>query len=233
MTIFKYALRRGFWNPISLSINCALPLAVLLFGGRINIVNIDASPTASSYTVALFIMYGAFVMARSIQVDKLDGVIVRILAGPITMRDYLVQNFLAAMIPMVFLSFALGVVGMIASGWHFTFALGAALCYVFLAATSIGLSFVWSCVFKNREMSSAVHGVFITMVATIGGMIIPLTLLPDAIFYLGALFPAHWAARSIGALYEHGFSVEYWLGIAAMFLFSAAYLLYGGKRGII
>jgi len=227
MTVFKYAMKRGFMNPTSLVINCVFPLAVviLMFG--------DGSGGRGYYMLAMALMFGAFFMSAGVQNDKLQGVITRIMAGPITMRNYLLQNLLAAIVPMLGLIVILCALGMILHDWGLTFAIGLAVCYAFLAITSIGLSFVWSCLFKDKEASTIAFSFIMMFVALISGLMIPLSLLPTPIFYAGALFPAHWATRAIENLVEYGsFTGMYWLSILAMFLFAVAYLLYGGKRRI-
>jgi len=190
-------------------------------------------PNRLLFLIALMIIFGAFFMARSIQQDKMDGTIIRILAGPVTMRSYLVQNFLSAMIPMAVLSVLIGVLGLALNGWELYFAAGITLCYIFLTASSVGLSFAWSCLFKDKEASYAVLSVLITAVATVGGLMIPLSVLPNALRIIGTIFPAQWAARAIESLMEYGLNGQFWLSMLAMFLFTVAYLLYGGKRRII
>jgi ABC-type multidrug transport system permease subunit len=63
---------------------------------------------------------------------------------------------------------------------------------------------------------------------------LPLSIVPETIQYIGAFFPAQWAVRAIEALNEYGIGAGmYWLSLLAMLMFAAAYLLYGGKRRII
>jgi len=185
------------------------------------------------FVSGLLIMLGAFYMARGIQMDKADGTVIRILAGPVTMRTYLVQNFLAAMVPVSVLSVFLGLIGMARHSWGLTFAIGIVLCYALLGATSIGLSFVWSCLFKDKEASAAVFSVVITVLATIGGLMIPISILPTMVRRIGALTPAHWAARGMETLMNDGMSGQFWLSLTVMLLFVVIYLLYGGRRRIM
>jgi len=211
----------------------ALPLLLVILNPSLGFGPTAAEQYRMPFLVALLIIFGGFYIARSIQIDKMDGTIIRILAGPVTMRSYLVQNFLSAMIPMTVLSIFIGVLGLILHNWELYFAVGLAICYIFLAATSIGLSFVWSCIFKDKEASSAVFAVLLTAVASLSGLMIPLTMLPRFLQYFGAIFPAQWANRALDALVEYGMNGIFWLGILAMFLFTVAFLLYGGKRRLI
>ena len=233
MTVFKYALLRGLKSPASLILNCVMPLLLIIRNPAMGFGIAGPEQNRAPFLVALMIIFGGFYIARSIQIDKMDGTIIRILAGPVTMRGYLVQNFLAAMIPMTLLSILIGVFGLVLHGWELYFAAGLAICYILLAATSIGLSFVWSCLFKDKEASSAVFAVLITAVATLSGLMIPFALLPNFLRYVGALFPAQWANRSLEALMDYGMGGQFWLGILAMALFTIAFMLYGGKRRLI
>ena len=234
MTVFKYALRRGFTSWPALILNYLMPLILVVAGGEV-IVDADAGAVSAGgiFLVAMFIMLGAFYMARSIQLDKMDGTIVRILAGPITMRSYLVQNFMAAMIPLAGLCLIVGFLGMAVHGWVFYFAMGLSLCYALLGATSIGLSFVWSCIFKDKEASFAVMSVLLSAISMVSGLFLPLAILPDFFRLFGAIFPAHWAARGMEAFIVYGMNAEFWLALLAMALFTVAFLLYGGKRRIV
>jgi len=224
---------RGIKSPASLILNCAMPLALIILNPNVGFGPLAGEQDRLPFLVALMIIFGGFYISRSIQIDKMDGTLIRILAGPITMRSYLIQNFLSAMIPMTLLSILIGVLGYALNGWELTFAVGIAICYTFLAATSIGLSFVWSCLFKDKEASSAVFAVLITTISTLSGLMIPFGFLPRFLQYIGALFPAQWANRSLEALMDYGLSTHFWLGILAMVLFTIAFLLYGGKRRLV
>jgi len=229
LTVFKHALYNGVTKPLSLIINSIVPLGLVIFADRINAFG------ATAYTLLGFIiMYGAFLMANSIQKDKVEGVLPRILAGPITLRSYLVQNFFAAIIPMAFVSAIIGLLGFLIHDWVGIFTIGLVLVYIFLSATSVGLSFVWSCLFKDKEASLSGISVVITMTALLGGFMIPLAVLPDPVYYVGMITPAHWASRAIEQLVLYGeFTQTYWLGLLALTLFTVAFILYGSKRRLV
>ena len=231
MTVFKYAMMRGLKNPTSMIVNCALPIILVITNAGVDFGT--GFEHRSLFLIAMLIMFGAFVMARSIQLDKMEGTVIRILAGPVTMRSYLVQNFLSAMVPMAALSVAIGAIGIIVHSWEVAFAVALALCYSFLAASSIGLSFVWSCIFKDREASFAVMSVLLSAISMVSGLFLPLAILPDFFRMFGAIFPAHWAARGMEAFIAYGMNTEFWLSLLAMLLFTVAFLLYGGKRRIV
>jgi len=74
----------------------------------------------------------------------------------------------------------------------------------------------------------------LTLSAMLGGLMMPLEFLPDALFYLGAITPAHWAARSLQELMNYSSLTNmYWLGLLAMAMFATAFVLYGSKRRLV
>ncbi|MCL1863806.1 MAG: ABC transporter permease [Defluviitaleaceae bacterium] len=227
LTVFKYAFRRGL-NIVSLVANLGLPIVLILFARGIFD---DAS--LGFLLIALMIMVGSFYMAKSIQEDKMTGVLMRILCGPVSMRSYLVQNFFASMIPAMLQAIIVCVLGVIIHGWQIEFAALLALSYSMLSASTIGMSFAWSCVFKNKESSSAAFIALLTFATFLGGFLIGLSSLPDILYYLGAILPGQWAVRSINELIAHGATGTYWLAILAMALFTIMFLLYGGKRRLV
>jgi len=172
-------------------------------------------------------------MAGGIQRDKIDGVTLRILAGPLTFRSYLVQNFFAGLMPMTVLIFILGVLGIILHGWNVIFTVWVSLTYILLSATSIGLSFVWSLWFKDKESGVVTFSFSLTLMAFMGGIMLPFSILPPVIRNIGALFPVHWAARAFEALLAEGANLEYAFSLFILLLFTVVLILYGSKRRII
>ena len=134
---------------------------------------------------------------------------------------------------MTALTVVIGVLGITLHGWTLSFAAAAVLLYVLLAATSVGLSFVWSIWFKDKETSYTTFSFVLTLMGFIGGMFLPLSIMPPVVRNIGSVIPAQWAVRGLEELLEHGVTVHYWLYMAALVLFAAALLLYGSRRRIV
>lgn len=228
LTIFKYALLRVYRNPTSLILNAALPLVVIFIPGLWQ----GKDPFGFSM-IGVALMYGSFTAARGILNDKLDGTITRILASPITSFQYLAQNLMAAMTPLMAQILAVGIIGGMLYRWETGFTFLVMLIYFLFAAASVALSYAWSCLFKDKETSYAIFSVLMSLVAMVGGLFIPLAVLPDALRYVGALFPAFWVSN--GILYLRGGNAmgTYWISIAALIMFSILYMVFGSKRRII
>ncbi|MCL2363837.1 MAG: ABC transporter permease [Defluviitaleaceae bacterium] len=230
MTVFKYSLRRGLLKPVSMIFNMVLPIAIMLISDA---EAFDMVGGRAFFFLAFILLFGGFMMAGGIQADKLDGVTVRILAGPITFRSYLIGNFFAGMVPMAALCLILGGIGFARFDWTLAFTGLFMLVLAMISAVSIGMSFVWSCLFKDKEASMVAFVLIVMLMGLIGGLTVPLDILPDWVRYTGAVFPPHWAARGFEQLILEGTATtEYWLSMLALAMFSIALILYGSRRRI-
>ena len=230
ITIFKHALKNGVTKPLSLILNSVVPLVLVIFADRVEGA-FGGAESLVFYLLGFVIMYGAFLMANSIQKDKVEGVLVRILVGPISLQNYLIQNFFAAIIPMIFVSSVIGLLGFLIHDWAGMLTIGLIIIYILLSATSIGLSFAWSCIFKDKEASMSGISLVITFSGLLGGFMFPLQMLPDPAYYAGMITPAHWASRAIEQLTLYNeFTNMFWLGLLAMAMFTTAFILFGSKR---
>ena len=232
MTVFKYALLRSMRNPVSMALNTLIPILLMfipalweesLFG-----------QIAGFSIVAFIIIFGAFTMSKNIIADKEDGAITRILMGPVSMRSYLSQNLLSSMMPLTAQLIVVSLLGMLLRDWTFTVAAGVFLGYFMLTATCVAMAFAWQCLFKDSEGSTVGFSFLATAMAFLGGLFVPTSLFPGVLEHIGVIFPSYWAMRSLNYLLENGqFVAQYWVGLGALVLFSAAFLLYGGKRRIV
>jgi ABC-type multidrug transport system permease subunit len=228
MTIFKFAVLRGVRTPAFLLANFAVPLALIFI--RDMWTNASGS---GFYLFGFLLIYGSLTVARGILNDKQDGTVIRILAGPVTTLRYLAENLLACVTPMAVQIIAVVTIGSFLHGWQVLFALSLALCYIIFVTACVSFVFAWSCLFKTKEVSNTVFVVAAMFMAVLGGLTLPLDMLPEPLRYFGAVFPTYWLSTGINALRDSGVTGEYWLSLGAIALFAAAYLLYGGKRRII
>ena len=229
MTIFRFALIRGLRSPATFIFNCVLPLLLILvrplWTGEVFL---------SGFGVLIMLIWGGtFLMCQNIITDRTDGALTRILAGPVSMLNYLTQNLLAYMIPLTVQVALISVLGALLYGWSLSLVLAFVLCYTIFTMTSVAMSFAWNCLFKSKDSSFSTFTAVVTFGTFLSGALIPLELLPTVLQYVGAVFPAYWAARALSFALEGSATIEYWIGIAVMVLFTAAYLLYGGKRRMI
>ena len=227
MTIFRFALIRGLRNPFALVLNCIMPL-VLIF---IRPIWTGENFLTGQGLLIMTIWGGAYLMAQGTLGDRESGALTRILAAPVSMRNYLVQNLLAYMVPLTLQVALVSAIGTFLYDWSLTFTLGLFLCLIVFTATSVAMSFAWNSLFRRKESSFITFSAVITFGFMLSGVFIPLDDLPAVLQDMGAVFPAYWAVRGLDSLSELGtMAGDYWIGLAAMALFSIAFLLLGGKR---
>jgi len=225
MTIFKWSLVRGLRNSMSLVCNGILPLALIL----VRNFWVDGN-TMGFYLMGLLIMNGSYLMAQVVINDSKDGAIVRILTAPVTQLSYYASNLLANMVPLLAQLLLVGILGMSLYDWSLGFAASLLLTYALFTAASVAFAFTWNALFKNKASGNGAFFSLMTVIAFIGGFMVPLELLPEAVSRIGAIFPASWLSRSIGVLLDRGANAEFWWFQGILILFTGVYLLFGGKR---
>ena len=228
MTIFKFALMKGLRNPLNLLFSCIMPI-VLIFIRPLWVEGF----TLGYGLLIMAIGGGAFLMAQSILTDKTSGAINRILSTPVTMTNYLIQNLLAFMVPLIAQILLVSVLGTALYSWSVEFGLAFFLCFSVFTIASVTLGFALNCLLKHKESSFTALGFLLVFGSFLSGFFIPLEQLPVPVQYAGTVFPSYWAFRGITYLLSDGVVTEYWLALLPMVIFTGIYLLYGGKRRII
>ncbi|MCL2365721.1 MAG: ABC transporter permease [Oscillospiraceae bacterium] len=236
MTVFRYALIRGTRNPLTLLCTYILPIVIIFIRPLWTSAGIGFGGIGGGgfSLLTIITMSSAYLMSLSILTDKADGVIVRILAAPITMCRYLVENLAACAIPLFVQMTFISILGHVLYDWSLSLSIAIFLCYTVLTIASVTMAFAWHCLCKGKEGSVSGFSMLLFLTAFLGGLTFPVEAFPGPLQYLGTIFPAYWAIRGLSAVLDTGvMSGDFWWAIAAMLLFTIAYLLYGGKRRII
>jgi len=230
MTIFNYTLLKALRNPLTLIFNCVLPILLVFIRPLW-----EGEGMMTGHGLLIFIVWaGTFLMAQGILRDRESGALTRILAAPISMRNYLTQNLLAYMVPLTLQIMLITIMGKMLYSWTATFSAGLFLALAVFTVTSVAMSFAWNCLFKTKDSSFMSFSALITFGTMLSDAFVPLEFFPDSLQYVGAIFPAWWAMRAINSLSELGtMGADFWTGIAALILFALVFLLYGGKRRMI
>ena len=225
MVILRFALKRSFRSPIPILVSIVLPIALLAFSGLWG-----DDDSRGYYFVALIILFVSFPLTGAITSDRRERTIVRIMTTPTTTFNYLAQNFIACMVPLLMQIVLIGTFGMRWHDWHIEFAFSLCLIYTFFAATSIAFAFAWSCVFKSREVSFTILAMVMTF-ASFAGILLPLEFLPTVLYYFFMIFPTFWVASGIEELIHYGATFWYFLCLLILIGFVVLFLLDGSKRG--
>ena len=90
------------------------------------------------------ILYGAFLLVRSIMTDRESRTIVRIFAAPVTTFQYLFQNLLGYLVLLMAQILIFVLIGSLLYGWQASIARKLVLGYGIFAAASIAFSLAWN-----------------------------------------------------------------------------------------
>lgn len=225
MTIFHFALLRSLRRKSTLLILVILPTAMILIP--------PLWTTGNAAGLSLFgmtILFGAFMLVRSIMTDRETRTIVRIFAAPVTTFQYLFQNLLGYLLILMVQILLFVSVGSLLYQWEAPLAGTLVLGYGFFAAASVGLSLAWNCLFTSKMISEVVFYITISAMAILGGVYIPISMLPDMLQKIGMLFPLYWLSGILTEATGTRTPFGIWSSVAMLALFTAAFLIFGSKR---
>lgn len=225
MTIFRFALLRSLRQKATLALLCITPLAMIF------IEQLWSPDNGMGFLFyGLVVMFAAFSLVRLTMTDRVSGTIVRILAAPVTTVRYLSQNLLAFWLILNVPTLLMIGVGSVGYGWSPERTARLLLCYLVFSAAAITLSLAWNSMFRSKIMADTIFSVVVSFMALLGGIFIPLSMLPDILRKIGMATPLYWFTNAILRLQGQEEADGYWISIIIMLLFSVAFLLYGSKR---
>ena len=225
MTIFRFALLRSMRQKVTLGLLCIAPLAMIF------IEQLWSPEYGTGFLFyGLVVMFAAFSLVRLTMTDRVSGTIVRIFAAPVTTIQYLAQNLLAFWLILNVPTLLMIGIGSIRYGWEGNRTALLLLCYLVFNAAAITLSLAWNAMFHSKVMADTIFSVVVSFMALLGGVFIPLPMLPDFLQKIGMATPLYWFSNAITRIQGQEAAEGYWSSILIMLLFSAAFLLFGGKR---
>ncbi|MDV4150214.1 ABC transporter permease [Clostridium sp. AL.422] len=225
MTIFYYTFIRVLRNKQTFFIITLIPI-IMIFIPMLWREKSLLGPTL----YGIVILYGAFLLAKSIMSDRVNGTIIRIFSAPIKTYEYLTQTLLAYSLLLTVQIGLIIIIGKLLYNWELILALKLFLCYTVFATTSIGFSIAWNSLFRSKIMSDAVFSVVISLMSILGGIFVPINLLPDVFKRVGMIFPTYWLSNALISLNQNNDLQNYLLSIAILMLFTVLYTIFGSKR---
>ena len=215
MTIFRFALLRSMRQKVTLGLLCIAPLAMIF------IEQLWSPEYGTGFLFyGLVVMFAAFSLVRLTMTDRVSGTIVQ----------YLAQNLLAFWLILNVPTLLMIGIGSIRYGWEVNRTALLLLCYLVFNAAAITLSLAWNAMFHSKVMADTIFSVVVSFMALLGGVFIPLPMLPDFLQKIGMATPLYWFSNAITRIQGQEAAEGYWSSILIMLLFSAAFLLFGGKR---
>jgi len=228
MIIAKYTLIRFFKKPVSFAMACVTPLALMFLSFLW-----EGDNQLGLALLTFVVMSSGFITSQTILTDRLEGTITRILVAPISKFRYLTESLIATSVPIIIQLLLVATAGMVLHDWSFIFAIAIFICYGALGLASVAMSFAWYQSMKSKESSTAGLSMLITLMAFLGGVFMPLEIMPGILSWIGGIFPVFWAVRGLNEAVTYGeITGDYMINIAVMFLFTLGFLYLGAHRRI-
>jgi len=79
-------------------------------------------------------------------------------------------------------------------------------------------------------MSDGVFSVVISIMSLLGGVFVPLSLLPGILQKIGMIFPTYWLSTALIEVQNNKNTLKLFLAAGMLILFSVACLIFGSKR---
>jgi ABC-2 type transport system permease protein len=223
MSIFIFALKENLRHRISLLMILVFPL-VLLF-----IPSMDGMLPMGFGLFGLLNFYSAFLMSRPIAEDRMNKVMVRIAASPVSHFYYLVSHLAAAALLLSIQCLVFVIASAIFFGFSMVNYFVLFLLYCSYSVMGISFALAWNMMFLSYTTSFALFSGVGSIMCLISGLSFPLRLLPIAMQRTVRVLPTYWLAHGLGALGDSSPS-GLLLSVVILWTFTGIFLLVGSKR---
>jgi ABC-2 type transport system permease protein len=225
MTIFRFTLMRAFRSPLNLLLVCVLPVGAAFL------------PAVEDWLVPIgfqmygaILLFGAFLLLRSVVEDGVSGVFQRLGAAPITQLRYLWETLLAYALILFVQNAVMVCLGVIVHGKRIPSPFLLFIAYSAFSLTSLAISLAGGALFRNRDTAYQALSTLLMVIAMIGGFFWPLDIMPPSLRRAAMATPCYWLVHAIETLKMDGPSGQFVLSLAVMLLFAIAFLLVGSRR---
>jgi len=223
MTIFLFALQQNLKQRISLLLLLVLPL-VLLF-----IPSMTGSLPMGFSLFGLLNLFSAFLLSRPVVEDRMQKIVVRIAASPISHAYYLSIHLLASLLLLAVQCLVFVVASILYFGPHVTNYLVLFLLYVSYSAMVLSLSLAWNSMFRSYNTSFALFSGIGSIMCLVSGLSFPLSLLPQSVQTMVRILPTYYLANGLLMLGKQSGSGVL-LSAVVLWVFTGIFLLIGSKR---
>lgn len=223
MTIFMFALQQNLKQKISLLLLLVLPL-VLLF-----IPSMSGSLPMGFSLFGLLNLYSAFLLTRPVVEDRMQKIVVRIAASPVSHGYYLASHLLASLLLLSVQCMIFVVASFLYFGPEQTNYLVLFLLYFSYSAMVLSLSLAWNSMFRSYTTSFALFSGIGSIMCLISGLSFPLSLLPQSIQTMVRVLPTYYLAHGLLMLGKQSGS-GILLPAVVLWIFAGIFLLIGSKR---
>lgn len=227
MTIFQFALKRSFRNKTNLLFLTLFPVgAVFLPASEMW----PFLPFGYHY-FGVLLLFVSIRLASIMLEDRAKGVVKRLAVAPISHLHYLWQNLLAYMVILLF-QCALVVGGGVLYGQELYSPFALFFLFVTFSLTSLAFALAWISLFRNKETSFLVFMSIVVLIALLGGVIMPIEMMPAVFERLAVIFPTYWLLSGMKWIALGGQTTDILLIHGMLLLYTVCFLIIGSIRKI-
>lgn len=223
MTIFLFALQQNLKQRISLLLLLVLPLILL------SIPSMNGSLPMGFSLFGLLNLYTAFLMSRPVVEDRMQKIVVRIAASPISHGFYLVSHLLASLLLLSVQCLIFVIAALLFYGPDRTNYLILFLLYFSYSAMVLSLALAWNSMFRSYTTSFALFSGIGSIMCLVSGLSFPLSLLPQSVQTMVRILPTYYLAQALAMLDAQSLS-GILLSAVVLWIFTGIFLLIGSKR---
>ncbi|MHC1691493.1 MAG: ABC transporter permease [Sphaerochaetaceae bacterium] len=223
MTIFLFALQQNLKQRIALLLLFVLPLPLLF------IPSVTGSLPMGFSLFGLLNLYTAFLMCRPVVEDRMQKIVVRIAASPVSHGYYLASHLLASLLLLSVQCLIFVIASIIFFGPGRTNYLVLFLLYFSYSAMVISLSLAWNSMFHSYNTSFALFSGIGSIMCLVSGLSFPLSLLPQPVQTIVRILPTYYLAHGLAMLDRQSGSGILQSAVV-LWIFAGIFLLIGSKR---
>lgn len=225
MTIFKFTFKRVFKNKFDILWLILLPVISVFISAETWI------PIPLGFQLyGILLLFISSKICKTMMEDRENKVVLRISAAPITHLRYLAENLFAYALILSFVNIVVVGLGALRYGVEIIPPIMTFLLFSAFSATSIGLSMAWYALFRHTETAYSVLGGLYFALAMLGGMLWPIEIFPEIVQRTIQILPTYWFAMGMRQVVFEGYTVDYFLTIGILLLFSAVFILLGSRK---
>ncbi|MEK4966240.1 ABC transporter permease [Cytobacillus sp. FSL R7-0696] len=225
MTVFHFVLKRSIANKTSLLILFLFPVvAIFLPSGEYW----PHLPYGYQY-FGIFILFISLKLSGLILEDRMRGIAKKVSIAPISHFSYLAQNLLAYF-SILILQCLILVFGGVLVGKELYQPFWLFILFITFSMASIAFALMWISFFRNKEISMLIFMSIISVIALIGGVLIPIELLPEILQKIAIMLPTFWLAWGIDWVVFGGELKEFLLVNGMLILYMFLFLITGSVK---
>jgi len=227
VTVFKFSLKRSFSNKTNLLLLTLFPIAFIFFpeGEYWPVL-----PYGYQY-FGIVLLFISIRLTTIILVDRAKGVVKRLAVAPISYGSYLCQNLLAFSVILV-MQCAIVVYGGVLLGVELYQPHWLMLLYVSFSFTSLAIALAWISIFRSKESAFLIYMSLVTLLAILGGLLMPLQIFPEALIRIAVLFPTYWLNQGMSWIASEGPVGDFILINGVLWLYTIIFMILGSTRKI-